>query len=96
MLAMLGSRRATCALWAHSTIRVPGGPDCMDITPDGKELWVTQRFLRRIAVVDMATLRVVGSIAVGKSPHGVFILKALPGPPAGLPVRAASTEADSK
>ena len=79
-----------------STIRVPGGPDCMDITPDGKELWVTQRFLRRIAVVDMATLRVVGSIAVGKSPHGVFILKALPGPTAGLPVRAASTEADSK
>ena len=36
-----------------ATISVPGGPDCMDITPDGKELWVTQRFLRRIAIVDL-------------------------------------------
>ena len=24
----------------------------MDITPDGRELWVTQRFLRRVAIVD--------------------------------------------
>jgi DNA-binding beta-propeller fold protein YncE len=79
-----------------NTIRVPGGPDCMDITPDGKELWVTQRFLRRIAIVDMATLKLVGSIPVGKSPHGVFILKAPAAPTASLPMRAASTEADSK
>ena len=42
------------------TVRIPGGPDCMDITPDGKELWVTQRFLRRIAIVDLATMKVVG------------------------------------
>ena len=45
----------------------------MDITPDGKELWVTQRFLRRIAIIDLATLKITGSIPVGKSPHGVFI-----------------------
>jgi YVTN family beta-propeller protein len=70
-----------------ATMRVPGGPDCMDITPDGKELWVTQRFLRRIAIVDVATYKVTGSIPVGKSPHGVFILKA----PA-LPIRAAANE----
>lgn len=68
-----------------ATVRVPGGPDCMDITPDGRELWVTQRFLRRIAIVDLATLKVTGSIPVGKSPHGVFILKA----PA-TPLRAAA------
>jgi len=68
-----------------SSLRIPGGPDCMDITPDGKELWVTQRFLRRIAIVDLATLKVTGSIPVGKSPHGVFILKA----PA-TPLRAAA------
>jgi DNA-binding beta-propeller fold protein YncE len=79
-----------------NTIRVPGGPDCMDITPDGKELWVTQRFLRRIAIVDMATLKLVGGIPVGKSPHGVFILKAPAAPSASLSMRAASTEADSK
>ncbi len=86
----------TQELVVANTIRVPGGPDCMDITPDGKELWGTQRFLRRIAIVDMATLKLVGSIPVGKSPHGVFILKAPAAPTAGLPMRAASTEADSK
>jgi len=76
-----------------ATIRIPGGPDCMDITPDGKELWVTQRFLRRIAIVDLATMKVSGSIPTGKSPHGVFILKApaLTPPPSPL-LRAASTE----
>ena len=72
-----------------SSVRIAGGPDCMDITPDGKELWVTQRFLRRIAVVDLATMKVTGSIPVGKSPHGVFILKA---PAATPPVRAASND----
>ena len=72
-----------------ATIRIPGGPDCMDITPDGKELWVTQRFLRRVAVVDLATMKVAASIPVGKSPHGVFILKA---PAMTPPVRAASND----
>jgi DNA-binding beta-propeller fold protein YncE len=70
-----------------ATMRVPGGPDCMDITPDGKELWVTQRFLRRIAIVDLVTYKVIGSLPVGKSPHGVFILKA----PAA-PLRAAAND----
>ena len=86
----------TQELVVTNTIRVPGGPDCMDITPEGKELWVTQRFLRRIAIVDLATLKLVGSIPVGKSPQGVFILKPPAAPTAGLLVRAASTEADSK
>jgi DNA-binding beta-propeller fold protein YncE len=84
------------------TIKVPGGPDCMDITADGKELWVTQRFLRRVAVVDLDQLKVVASIPVGKSPHGVFMLKsAAAGPvspvsPTGGPVRAVSTAPATK
>jgi YVTN family beta-propeller protein len=61
----------------------------MDITADGKELWITQRFLRRVAVVDLALMKVVASIPVGKSPHGVFILK---GDAVNAPIRAASTE----
>ena len=79
------------------TIKVAGGPDCMDITADGKELWVTQRFLRRVAVVDIEQLKVVASIPVGKSLHGVFMLKSPPGPqaspvsPASGPVRPVST-----
>lgn len=84
------------------TIKVQGGPDCMDITADGKELWVTQRFLRRVAVVDLDQLKVVASIPVGKSPHGVYMLKSPPaGPgapvsPAGGPVRAVSTAPASR
>ncbi len=77
------------------SIRIPGGPDCMDITPDGKELWVTQRFLRRVAIVDIEQLKVVANIPVGKSPHGVFMLKGTATPGAG-PVRAASTAADRR
>jgi DNA-binding beta-propeller fold protein YncE len=77
-----------------ASLRVPGGPDCMDITPDGKELWVTQRFLRRIAIIDLLQMKVTGSIPVGKSPHGVFILKAPAMIPA--PLRAASSEPDLK
>jgi DNA-binding beta-propeller fold protein YncE len=78
------------------TIKVPGGPDCMDITPDGKELWVTQRFLRRIAVVDLEQMRMVASVPVGKSPHGVFMLKSTAAVPGTGPVRAASTADDPK
>lgn len=77
-------------------IRVPGGPDCMDITPDGKELWVTQRFLRRIAVVDIEQMKMVASIPVGKSPHGVLMLKSGAAGTAVAPVRAASTADDKK
>ena len=79
------------------SIKVPGGPDCMDITADGKELWVTQRFLRRVAVVDIGQLQGRCQHSVGKSPHGVFMLKsppAAPGSPvnpAGGPLRAVST-----
>lgn len=78
------------------TIKVPGGPDCMDITPDGKELWVTQRFLRRIAIVDLDQMKVVTSIPVGKSPHGVMMLKTAAAPAGAPPARAASTAADRK
>ena len=78
------------------SVRIPGGPDCMDITPDGRELWVTQRFLRKVAIVDIETMKVVGSVPVGKSPHGVFMLKSTATVTAGMPVRAASTAGDRK
>jgi YVTN family beta-propeller protein len=86
----------TAEMKVVGSVRVPGGPDCMDITPDGKELWVTQRFLRRVAVVDIEQLKVVASIPVGKSPHGVFMLKSEAAAPASGPVRAVSTTGGSK
>ena len=69
------SRIDTQEMRVANQIRVPGGPDCIDMTPDGKELWVTQRFLRRVAVVDLVEMKMIASIPVGKSPHGVFILR---------------------
>jgi YVTN family beta-propeller protein len=50
----------------------PGGPDCMELTRDGKQLWVTSRWIRQVTVIDMATRKVVGRIPVGKSPHGIY------------------------
>lgn len=51
---------------------LPSGPDCMDITPDGKELWVTFRFSKKVGVIDIASRKLVKTIAVDKSPHGIF------------------------
>jgi DNA-binding beta-propeller fold protein YncE len=53
---------------------VPGGPDDMIVRGDGKELWATARFARRVQVVDLTTKKLKLSIPVGSSPHGVFFL----------------------
>lgn len=59
------------SLDAVRTYKVPGGPDCIDFAPDGK-LWITQRFIQKVAVLDPNTgdLR---SIPVGRSPHGIYL-----------------------
>ena len=51
---------------------LPSGPDCMDVTPDGKELWVTFRFSKKVGVIDIASRKLMTTIAVNKSPHGIF------------------------
>lgn len=53
------------------TYRVPGGPDCIDFAPDGK-LWITQRFIKKVGVLDPAT-GALTSFPVGRSPHGIFL-----------------------
>jgi DNA-binding beta-propeller fold protein YncE len=53
---------------------VPGGPDDMMVRGDGKELWATARFARKVQVIDLATGTLKRSIPVGSSPHGVFFL----------------------
>ena len=53
---------------------VPGGPDEMEVRADGKELWATARFARRVQVIDLTTKMLKTSIPVGSSPHGVFFL----------------------
>jgi YVTN family beta-propeller protein len=51
---------------------LPSGPDDMEITPDGKTLWVTFRFSKKVGVIDIPTMKLMTVIPVGKSPHGVF------------------------
>lgn len=53
---------------------VPGGPDDMIVRADGKELWVTARFARKVQVLDLVSKKLKASIPVGSSPHGVFFV----------------------
>jgi len=52
--------------------KVPGGPDCMEVSKDGKELWVTSRWIKRVHVVDIGSGEIRHAIPVGRSPHGVY------------------------
>ncbi len=51
---------------------LPAGPDDMEITPDGKTMWVTLRFSKKVGVIDIPSMKLMTVIPVGKSPHGVF------------------------
>jgi YVTN family beta-propeller protein len=52
----------------------PGGPDCMDISRDGKRLYVTSRWAKKLTVIDLDSKKIVRQVNVGKSPHGVWTL----------------------
>jgi YVTN family beta-propeller protein len=56
----------------------PGGPDCMDVSRDGKQILVSSRWARKLTVIDIATHKVIKQIKVGKSPHGVWTLDHAP------------------
>ena len=57
---------------------VPGGPDCMDVSRDGKQLFVTSRWAGKLSVLDLSSGKMVRQIKVGKSPHGVWTLDHAP------------------
>jgi YVTN family beta-propeller protein len=60
------------------TFTAPGGPDCMDISRDGKQILVTSRWAKKLTVIDVATRKVVKQVNVGRSPHGVWTLDHAP------------------
>jgi YVTN family beta-propeller protein len=60
------------------TYPAPGGPDCMDVSKDGKQILVTSRWAKKLTVIDIATRKVVKQVNVGKSPHGVWTLDHAP------------------
>lgn len=51
----------------------PGGPDDMALSPDGLELWVTGRWRASVDVIEPASGSLKKTIAVGRSPHGIFL-----------------------
>jgi len=48
------------------------GPDDMELSADRRYLWVTFRFARHVGVIDLTTHKLVDTIAVGRSPHGLY------------------------
>jgi YVTN family beta-propeller protein len=50
----------------------------MDVTRDGKYLYVSSRWARKLSVVDLASGKLVRQVKVGKSPHGVWTLDHAP------------------
>lgn len=56
----------------------PGGPDCMDVSKDGKQILVTSRWIRKLTIIDVASRKVVRQVKVGRSPHGVWTLDHAP------------------
>lgn len=48
------------------------GPDDMELTADKRYLWVTFRFAKHVGVIDLASRKLVKTIAVGRSPHGIY------------------------
>ena len=68
---------------------VPGGPDDMELSPDGRELWVTSRWIMKVSVLDLASGKVVRQYPVGRSPHGLFYAPAAAGTSAAPPATSA-------
>lgn len=56
----------------------PGGPDCMELSADGRTLMVSSRWARRLSFIDLEKKQVVRQVEVGRSPHGVWTLDHAP------------------
>jgi YVTN family beta-propeller protein len=56
----------------------PSGPDCMDVSADGKWIMVASRWAKKLTVIDIASRSVLRQVNVGKSPHGVWTLDHAP------------------
>jgi DNA-binding beta-propeller fold protein YncE len=54
------------------------GPDDMELQADKRFLWVTFRFSRHVGIIDLTTRKLVDTIPVGRSPHGIFMADRAP------------------
>jgi YVTN family beta-propeller protein len=46
----------------------------MDVSADGKTLYVTSRWAKKLSVVDLVGKKLTRQVNVGRSPHGVWTL----------------------
>jgi len=56
----------------------PSGPDDMDLSLDGRYIYVASRWAKKLTVIDTTTRQIVHQVKVGKSPHGVWTLDHAP------------------
>lgn len=63
---------------AVDTFPAPAGPDCMDVSADGRFIMVASRWAKKLTVIDTTSRTVVRQVNVGKSPHGVWTLDHAP------------------
>ncbi|WP_150698288.1 beta-propeller fold lactonase family protein [Pandoraea terrae] len=54
------------------------GPDDMELSADRKTLWVTFRWARKVGIIDLATRKLINTIPVGRSPHGIYFYDRAP------------------
>jgi YVTN family beta-propeller protein len=58
-------RAAGSANWDQTVIPVGKGPEGMDLTPDGRQLWAAHSRDGRISIIDVNTKKVTGTIDIG-------------------------------
>ncbi|WP_144112690.1 beta-propeller fold lactonase family protein [Paraburkholderia sp. BCC1886] len=54
------------------------GPDDMELSADKRYLWVTFRFAKHIGIIDLNSRKLIQTIAVGRSPHGIYFYNRAP------------------
>jgi YVTN family beta-propeller protein len=75
-------RTAEAANWKHTVLAVGQGPEALDLTPDGRELWVAHSRDGGVSVIDIEGGKVASTIDVGTkrsnrlkfTPDGKYVL----------------------
>jgi YVTN family beta-propeller protein len=57
----------------ETTVALPGGPGGAIVSPDGRTAYVPLMGVSQVAVVDLATLRVVRNLPAGAQPDGIGV-----------------------
>ena len=75
-------RQGSDAVWTQTVIPVGKGPEGIDISPDGRQVWSAHSRDGGVSVIDVASMKVIQTIAIGTkrsnriklTPDGKFVL----------------------